>query len=545
MTNIEGASHLHLPARKDLVRLALTVPLTTAALGMIGNNPQPHSEIAQSGHVLQLPNFAERFTGIVDPKTAYAEGNLPGGDTLTAGDRIMFDQFNKLGAPLEFWKEWIRTDSEYVRQGHNDKASGEGIGWIWGPINKVAQEYDDVSKQNRWIAYFDKGRMELNDGPQGPFVTNGLLTVELMKGSAAIPMIGDAVADNPAPTYKTFSKVSSLQGNNQADNKVGAKLNQAIDREGNVLALSSVNTLSAGDKDISYVQYISETGHNIPDIFWSYLTKKTTINESGKLIQNSPLFDPWMNVMGYPISEAYWTQMNVDGQKMDVLIQAFQRRILTYIPGFQSPYNIAMGNAGQHAQQMHESPTVKPTPESSPTATEIPALQPVELDYVDYTGASKKAMFNPKNTENETHLVIDDKTNLQQELGLLKVPIRDHINFKITTGPIYGGNQDIGNGHKTLEILSNMHDGTDFQYVLYYDQDDSFVVQISDKNKLIEYLKDPIQKQRINISMNGFIHLGLTGNGINVQGGFKLEDITDINKWRQLGSQPQVELIVK
>ena len=54
--------------------------------------------------------------------------------------------------------------------------------------------------------------------------------------------------------------------------------------------------------------------HNIPDVFWKYLTG----------MKENYGFD-WTFVLGYPITEAYWTQMRVGGKDMPVLIQAYQR----------------------------------------------------------------------------------------------------------------------------------------------------------------------------------------------------------------------------
>jgi len=48
------------------------------------------------------------------------------------------------------------------------------------------------------------------------------------------------------------------------------------------------------------------------------------------------------------ISEAYWAQMRVKGSDLPVLIQAYQRRLLTYVPGFASEWQVQQGNVGQH-----------------------------------------------------------------------------------------------------------------------------------------------------------------------------------------------------
>jgi hypothetical protein len=53
-------------------------------------------------------------------------------------------------------------------------------------------------------------------------------------------------------------------------------------------------------------------------------------------------------VLGYPITEAYWTGMRVGGRDYPVLIQAYQRRVLTYAPDFPAAWRIQQGNVGQH-----------------------------------------------------------------------------------------------------------------------------------------------------------------------------------------------------
>ena len=58
-----------------------------------------------------------------------------------------------------------------------------------------------------------------------------------------------------------------------------------------------------------------------------------------------PLIEPWFYASGYPISDAYWAQADVGGKVQDVLIQAFERRVLTYTPT--NPAGLP-GRDGQH-----------------------------------------------------------------------------------------------------------------------------------------------------------------------------------------------------
>ena len=48
--------------------------------------------------------------------------------------------------------------------------------------------------------------------------------------------------------------------------------------------------------------------------------------------------------MGYPVTEPYWTTIRVGGASRQVLVQAFQRRVLTYSPTNPAGWQVEMGN---------------------------------------------------------------------------------------------------------------------------------------------------------------------------------------------------------
>jgi hypothetical protein len=59
--------------------------------------------------------------------------------------------------------------------------------YYWGPHQISAPIYEQFDGGTRLVQYFDKSRMELNNPCTGNrldpfFVTNGLLTVELVSG---------------------------------------------------------------------------------------------------------------------------------------------------------------------------------------------------------------------------------------------------------------------------------------------------------------------------------------------------------------------------
>src|SRR4051794_3394916 len=109
---------------------------------------------------------------------------------------------------------------------HTDRLVAEGQAartWFWGPAagKALLEDYAESPGGQRQVQYFDKSRMEINNpggDTRSPFyVTNGLLTVELMSGrqsvgdSATIPrypaqigMTGDG-NDLLAPSYAVFA----------------------------------------------------------------------------------------------------------------------------------------------------------------------------------------------------------------------------------------------------------------------------------------------------------------------------------------------------
>jgi hypothetical protein len=244
-----------------------------------------------------------------------------------------------------FGRVWEKADAP-VAAGKANRS------WLWGPEpNYLGYEaYKQGPGERRLVQYYDKSRMEINN-PAGDrnntyFVTNGLLAVEMIAGEiqvadevfitatvpSTIPVAGDPRKDNPlTPDYATFAAVSSLHGENQAQKRVGTRVNDAIDVNGVVSRDDVHGALSR------YALFVPQTGHNIPDVFSTYLQG----------MQQAYGYD-WVFVMGYPVSEAYWTTMRVSGKDMPVLVQAYQRRVLTYVPDFPTTWRVQMGNVGQH-----------------------------------------------------------------------------------------------------------------------------------------------------------------------------------------------------
>ncbi|NWJ96605.1 MAG: hypothetical protein HXX20_12550 [Chloroflexi bacterium] len=261
---------------------------------------------------------------------------------------------------------WKRTDLP-VANGSAQRT------WIWGPkAFEIRQEdYAESPGGKRLVAYFDKTRMEINN-PNGDrsskwFVTNGLLVKELISGQqqvgdntlisylpAEVPAAGDLTSNPNSPTYASLYGVTTLvPGLNTASNLVGQFVTSTIDREGKV-----GNDLRFANK-VSLSYYDSNLGHNIANVFWDYFQKTGPVVDNNGVTRNGQVVD-WTFAMGLPITEPYWARVTVGGQEKDVLIQAFERRVLTYTPDNTPNWRVEMGNVGLHYYQWR-SQTSQPT----------------------------------------------------------------------------------------------------------------------------------------------------------------------------------------
>src|SRR6476661_5599639 len=151
-------------------------------------------------------------------------------------------------ADASFKSVWIRTDKP-VADGALKRS------FYWGPIpgESLMEPYSQGVGGYRRVQYFDTSRMEIND-PAGdksnPFyVTNGLLTVELVSGKiqvgdaeyqdsqpADIPLASDN-DDANAPTYASFVNLANTTlGDHPAEDQTGQVADMSVDKSGTVKA---------------------------------------------------------------------------------------------------------------------------------------------------------------------------------------------------------------------------------------------------------------------------------------------------------------------
>jgi hypothetical protein len=241
---------------------------------------------------------------------------------------------------------------------------------LWGPLANAKdgqqEPYKDAPGGTRLVQYFDKGRMELTGGA----VTNGLLATELIRGQIqigdntfqakdppSIPVAGDPA--NPGPTY------AGLAG------KGRALFDAAPKQTGNyaqavVSPAGDISAGTAGPSDATtFTVYDDATQHNVPRAFADYRTKVG------------------LATIGYAKCEPFTATVKVGGQPKPVMVQVFERRVLTYTDSNPDAFRVEMGNIGQHYYQWRygtgstsatNAPPTAPPVGRSPTATPDPSL---------------------------------------------------------------------------------------------------------------------------------------------------------------------------
>lgn len=244
-----------------------------------------------------------------------------------------------LGSPVA--ETWYRLDGPVAFEGANRS-------WLLGPaVRSVAVEpYRDAASGTRLVAYFDKGRVEAAgaaDGSGRVTVTLGLLVREMIAGQiqvgdtaripvepAAIPIVGDLAGNDRTPTYAALRRLASVgpdAGARRHPNRVGQPVTALLDADG------QVHEGAVPESAVLIGAYEETLGHNVPLVFWEWM---------------HALPVPWPQVVGLPLTEPYWVDTVVDGQLQRVLVQAFERRVLTYVPDNPPGWQVEANNAGIH-----------------------------------------------------------------------------------------------------------------------------------------------------------------------------------------------------
>jgi hypothetical protein len=161
-----------------------------------------------------------------------------------------------------------------------------------------------------------------------------------------IPVAGDPTNNN-GPTYASFGRIASLNNDNPAQNRNGQVVNEYLDRNGNI------TTGQAPNQNVKYAYYEDNLKHNIPNVFWDFMNQRGNVYVNGQLVANQPVLGdnplaPWLDATGFPITDSYWTYVTLAGKSTVVLVQAFERRVLTYTSSNPAGFQVEMGNVGRH-----------------------------------------------------------------------------------------------------------------------------------------------------------------------------------------------------
>lgn len=265
---------------------------------------------------------------------------------------------------------WEQTDGKI--------AAGRATGsWLWGPEpgHTARETYAQAVDGSLVVQYFDKGRMELQVSREGEnwnkSVSSGLLVSELVTGRVQTgakesvqlePSSGLVAGDKAAPGLRYADFAAKMS---RVPNRTGAELASILDANGPPASVTS---------RVRVAEYAAETGHNVPDIFATYIQET--------LRSAYPTLDP-LQLVGYPITDAYWTPVTAGGKNYFAVVQLFQRRTLTFVPDFPLGWQVQMGNVGQHYVEWRYSEENR---KRLPSIAETTSLRPASGRFVGIEG---------------------------------------------------------------------------------------------------------------------------------------------------------------
>ncbi len=326
--------------------LELTVTgsgFTTESVVRWNGSPLPTTFISETELVAVVSGEDLGSLSNVDITITVANGNGTG----KVSNAVIF-AINAFGNSA-FESTWRRTDKVLVDM-ETERT------WIWGPrpiTNPRSEDYLESPGNERVVQYFDKSRMEITDPDKDEddlwYVTNGLLVVEMMSGQiqvgdntwiehepAEINIAGDDTDPNGV-TYATFAGLSGFQPIPE-----GWKLIQTIDRDGTVSSDPSL-----AEFDITAGPLVEETNHRVASVFWEFMVSEGLIYDGDEQTEGRLFVNPFY-ATGLPVTEAYWTTVEVAGIPNLVLVQAFERRVLTFTPDNVPEWQVEAGNVGRH-----------------------------------------------------------------------------------------------------------------------------------------------------------------------------------------------------
>ncbi len=288
---------------------------------------------------------------------------------------------------------WRRTD---------DLAQGRRS-YLWGPIDRqtfvIAREaYAEAPGGTRLVEYFDKTRMERTD-PTGNraapgFVTNGLLATEMITGRlqlgdkmfqafspAVVTIAGDA-GDPDGPTYATFTPLTSAP-----PLAADAPITQTVERSGTVGG--------GGPVGVTAGEIVTETNHRTASVFRDFIFATGPVIIGDQMTNGALFGNGYAGGVGFPITEAYWAKVRVAGVPKQVLVQAFERRVLTYTPDNPEGFKVEAGNVGLQYLRWRYGDARSPAPSQHIAFTAKLGNGPAALVVMDADGKNRATLASP------------------------------------------------------------------------------------------------------------------------------------------------------
>ncbi len=267
---------------------------------------------------------------------------------------------------------WERSDGA-VSRGDADRA------WLWGPapITTSTEYYPESPTGNRTLVYYNKGRLDILDADASSanewYAVGGLLVHEMLAGRVQlgdtffvereqpnIPLTGDFNQEQPV-TYATLAPFTSAWtaaggdgfatgGERSVEARTGETVMAYLGGDGRLVPNAMLESA------VRFSSFDETTGHNIADVFADWNAAQ-------------PYHELYL--LGHPVSEPYWIETVVNGETQTVLVQAFQRRVLTYNVNNPAGWQVESANVGDHYRAWRGLPDIT-DPEYMPLAAGVP-----------------------------------------------------------------------------------------------------------------------------------------------------------------------------
>jgi hypothetical protein len=251
----------------------------------------------------------------------------------------------------ELARRWA-SDDAVVANGDQQRR------WTWGNavLTSGSEPWAEAMGGTRAVWYFAKARMEITNPTANAddplYVSSSLLVDELIGGfvqtgnttvvnyaPANIAVIGDAP---PAQTitYADLRPVATLGNENRSMPRPNAIVVEVLGKGGTITSDSRF-----GGYNVRLGAFNEAQAHNIAHVFTDAI----------------PL-DQLLRLAGNPLSEPFWITASIANKPTNVLIQAFERRMITYTPSNGATTRVEWGDVGKHYAQWRYGSATNITP---------------------------------------------------------------------------------------------------------------------------------------------------------------------------------------